>query len=87
MIEKKLKIKNKWGLHARPAGKFIRLAAKSSSEVYLEKDGEKANGKSILEILSLALEYNSCVKVIVNGKDEEDAIKTIEDFLSSQEEQ
>lgn len=87
MIEKNLKIKNKWGLHARPAGKFIRLAAKFSSEVYLEKDGEKANGKSILEILSLALEYNSCVKVIVNGKDEEDAIKTIEDFLSSQEEQ
>jgi len=87
MIEKKLRIKNKWGLHARPAGKFIRLAAKFSSEVSLEKDGEKANGKSILEILSLALEYNSCVKVIVNGKDEEDAIKTIEDFLSSQEEQ
>jgi catabolite repression HPr-like protein len=85
MIEKNLKIKNKWGLHARPAGKFIRLATKFSSDVYLEKDGEKANGKSILEILSLALEYGSQVKIIVNGKDEEIALKTIEDFLSQEE--
>ncbi|MBU0534015.1 MAG: HPr family phosphocarrier protein [Candidatus Omnitrophica bacterium] len=86
MIEKNLKIKHKWGMHARPAGKFIRLAAKFSSEVFLEKDGEKANGKSILEILSLALEYGSSVKIVVNGKDEKDALKTIEDFLSQEEE-
>ncbi len=86
MIEKNLKIKHKWGLHARPAGKFIRLAAKFKSDVYLEKDGEKANGKSILEILSLALEYGSSVKIIASGKDEKDALKTIEDFLSQEEE-
>jgi len=86
MIEKQLKIKHKWGLHARPAGKFIRLTAKFNSDVYLEKDGEKANGKSILEILSLALEYGSSVKIMVNGKDEEDALKTIEQFLLQEEE-
>jgi len=62
------------------------LAAKFSSDVFLEKGGEKANGKSILEILSLALEYGSSVKIIVNGKDEKDALKTIEDFLSQEEE-
>ena len=84
MIEKNLRIKHKWGLHARPAGKFIRLAAQFNSEVYLEKDGEKANGKSILEILSLALEYGSFVKVVDNGKDEKDALKKIEDFLSQE---
>jgi catabolite repression HPr-like protein len=86
MIEKKLKIKHKWGLHARPAGKFIRLAVSFTSDVYLEKDGEKANGKSILEILSLALEYGSSVKIIVNGKDEKDALEKIENFLSQEEE-
>ncbi len=86
MIEKNLKIKHKWGLHARPAGKFIRLASNFSSDIFLEKDGEKANGKSILEILSLALECGSSVKVIVSGKDEKDAFKTIEDFLSQEEE-
>lgn len=86
MIEKQLKIKHKWGLHARPAGKFIRLTTKFNSDVYLEKDGEKANGKSILEILSLALEYGSPVKIIVNGKDEQDALKTIEQFLLQEEE-
>ena len=85
MIEKDLKIRHKWGLHARPAGKFIRLAANFSSDVYLEKDGEKANGKSILEILSLALDYGSSVKIIVNGKDEKDALKKIEKFLSKEE--
>lgn len=84
MIEKSLKIKHKWGLHARPAGRFIRLTNKFTSEVYLEKNGEKANAKSILEILSLALEYGSPVKIIVNGKDEKDALKTIEDFLSEE---
>jgi catabolite repression HPr-like protein len=87
MIEKQLKIKHKWGLHARPAGKFIRLTSKFSSDVYLEKDGEKANGKSILEILSLALEYGSSVKIIVSGKDEKDALKTVEHFLSQEEEE
>ena len=85
MIEKRLQIKNKWGLHARPAGKFIRLVAEFNSDIYLEKDGEKANGKSILEILSLALEQGSWVKVIVDGKDEKDAIKIIEDFISEEE--
>ena len=84
MIEKKLQIKNKWGLHARPAGKFIRLATEFDSDVYLEKDGERANGKSILELLSLALEHGSWVKIIVEGGDEKTAIKMIEDFLSKE---
>lgn len=86
MIEKNLKIKHKWGLHARPAGKFIRLTGRYNSDVFLEKNGEKANGKSILEILSLALEYGSSVKIIVSGKDEKDALKSIEDFLLQEEE-
>ena len=84
MIEKKLQIRNKWGLHARPAGKFIRLATEFDSDIYLEKDGERANGKSILELLSLALEHGSWVKIIVEGGDEKTAIKMIEDFLSKE---
>ena len=84
MIEKRLQIKNKWGLHARPAGKFIRLTNKFSSSIYLEKEGEKVNGKSILEVLSLALEQGSWVKVIINGNDEKEAMKTIENLLSKE---
>ena len=77
MIEKKLQIKNKWGLHARPAGKFIRLVNEFNSNVCIDKDGEKANGKSILEILSLALEYGSWVNITVDGEDEKDTMKII----------
>jgi phosphotransferase system HPr (HPr) family protein len=84
MIEKKLQIKNKWGLHARPAGKFIRLVTEFNANVYIDKDGEKANGKSILEILSLALEHGTWVNVTVEGKDEKDVMKKIEDFLSQE---
>lgn len=76
-----MQIKNKWGLHARPAAKFIKLTSQFKSQVYLEKEGERANGKSILEILSLALECGSWVKVKVDGEDEEEAIRIIQDFL------
>lgn len=84
MKAKKLQIKSKWGLHARPAGKFIRLANEFNSDIYVERGGEKANGKSILDLLSLALECGSWVNIVAEGEDEEDAIEKIENFLSKE---
>lgn len=77
MVEKTVTIKNRAGIHARPAALLVQTANRFSSLIYLEKDGEKINGKSIMGILTLAATYNSPIKIIADGSDEEDALQTI----------
>ena len=77
MVEKIVTIKNRAGIHARPAALLVQTANRFSSHIYLEKDGEKINGKSIMGILTLAATYNSPIKIIADGSDEEDAVQTI----------
>jgi phosphocarrier protein len=77
MIEKTVTIKNRAGIHARPAALLVQTANRFSANIYLEKDGEKINGKSIMGILTLAATYNSPIKIIADGSDEEDAVQTI----------
>jgi phosphocarrier protein HPr len=77
MVEKTVTIKNRAGIHARPAALLVQTANRFSANVLLEKDGEKINGKSIMGILTLAATYNSSIKIIAEGSDEEDALQTI----------
>jgi phosphocarrier protein HPr len=77
MVEKIVTIKNRAGIHARPAALLVETANRFSADIYLEKDGEKINGKSIMGILTLAATYNSPIKIIADGSDEEDALQTI----------
>jgi phosphocarrier protein len=77
MVEKTVTIKNRAGIHARPAALLVQTANRFSANIYLEKDGEKINGKSIMGILTLAATYNSPIKIIADGSDEEDAVQTI----------
>jgi phosphocarrier protein HPr len=77
MVEKTVTIKNRAGIHARPAALLVQTANRFSSSIFLEKDGEKINGKSIMGILTLAATYNSPIKIIADGSDEEDALQTI----------
>jgi phosphocarrier protein HPr len=77
MVEKIVNIKNRAGIHARPAALLVQTANRFSSSIYLEKDGEKINSKSIMGILTLAATYNSPIKIIADGSDEEDAVQTI----------
>jgi len=84
MIEHKLIIKNKYGLHARPAAVFVEKASKFDSDVTISKDGVEVNGKSIMGILMLAAEEGSEIILRVNGKDEKKAAETLERFLGGQ---
>jgi phosphocarrier protein HPr len=59
MVEKKLTIQNKLGLHARPAALLVETASKYESDVYIIKNGFKVNGKSIMGVLMLAAEMGS----------------------------
>ena len=77
MVEKIVTIKNRAGIHARPAAILVQTANRYSAEIYLEKDGEKINGKSIMGILTLAATYGTPIKIIADGSDEEDALQTI----------
>jgi len=77
MVEKTVTIKNRAGIHARPAALLVQTANRFSADILLEKDGEKINGKSIMGILTLAATYNSPIKIIADGSDEEDALQTI----------
>jgi len=81
MIQKNFRIRNKLGLHARPAALLAQTAAKCESKVSIIKDGQEVDGDSILAIMMLAAEYGSEIIVTVNGKDEKEAIKKIEELF------
>jgi len=77
MIEKKITIKNKLGLHARAAVKFVNLAKRFSSSVKIEKDGNEIDGKSILGILTLAATRGSQITLKISGGDEKTTLKAL----------
>jgi phosphocarrier protein len=77
MIEKEVQIRNKLGLHARAAVKFVNLANRYSASVKVIKDDTEIDGKSILGILTLAAVQGSSVLLRVSGKDQDEAMKAL----------
>ncbi|MGH2567093.1 MAG: HPr family phosphocarrier protein, partial [Bacteroidota bacterium] len=70
-------IKNRAGLHTRPAASLVKLAAKFKSEFFIEKDGFEINGKSIIGVMTLAADQGSKLKLRFSGDDEEEAAKAV----------
>lgn len=81
MVEKQIEVQLKTGLQARPAALFVQEANRFHSEVYLEKDGKKVNAKSIMGLMSLAISSGSSVKIIIEGRDEAEALEALEKFI------
>lgn len=77
MLEKKVTIINRLGLHARAAAKFVKLANRFRASVKIEKDGVQIDGKSILGILTLAAVQGTEITLKVSGKDEKTAMKAL----------
>jgi phosphocarrier protein HPr len=77
MLKKKVLIRNKLGLHARAAVKFVNIANRFRSSVKVEKDGNEVDGKSILGILTLAAVQGSPIIIKVSGDDEEKALEAL----------
>lgn len=84
-IKKKVVVKNKLGLHARPAALFVQLANKFDSDVAVIKDDVEVNGKSIMGILMLAAERNSTITIITSGKDAQEAMLGLEKIVEVDE--
>jgi phosphocarrier protein HPr len=77
MIENEVLIRNKLGLHARAAVKFVNLANRDRAVVKIIKDNMEIDGKSILGLLTLAATQGSSVLLRVTGKDEEEAMTAL----------
>lgn len=83
--KKVVTIKNKQGLHARPAALFVQIASKYDSEITVKKGKETVNGKSIMGILMLAANRGSKVTIEAIGDDAEKAILELEALLGRDE--
>jgi phosphocarrier protein len=83
IVEKKIVIKNKSGLHARPAALFVQIANKYDCDISVRKGKQKVNGKSIMGIMMLAAEKGSRVTIIAEGDDAKEALCELEALLLS----
>lgn len=72
---------DKNGIHARPAGILVREAAKFKSSITIQKDDKKADGKRLFSLMSLAAKKGDNILVTIEGEDEEQATKMLQDFL------
>ena len=77
MVERKIEVTNKLGLHARPAAMLVQNASKYKSEIRLQKEDVEANAKSILSVMMLAAEIGSFVTIKAQGEDEQQAVEAI----------
>ncbi len=73
MVERNAAVKNRLGIHARPAALLVKAAATFKCEILLVKDGLEINGKSIMGVMMLAAEQGSTILVRTEGEDEEAA--------------
>ena len=83
MVERDIEIKNKLGLHARAAAKFVHTAARFKSDIKIRKGDEEVDGKSILGILLLAAGRGSVIRVRADGEDEREALDAIEKLIEA----
>jgi len=83
MIEDEVTICNKLGLHARAAAKFVATASEFESEIEIEKDGRKVNGKSIMGVMMLAASKGTNIKLFIDGNDADAARDKIKELVLS----
>ena len=72
-----VQIRNKLGLHARPAAHFVRLAARFSADIFLVRDSVEVNGKSIMGVMMLAAEEGARIEIRAEGEDAERAVEEL----------
>lgn len=83
MTETVVVLKNKMGLHARPASQFIKTASKFTSKVTVSGNGKWADAKSILMVMSLGLTKGTEVKISADGPDEEECINALKELVDN----
>ncbi len=80
---KEFTIVNKLGMHARPAAQFVKRASKFSCSVWVEKDDEQVNGKSIMGLMMLAAGHGAKIVITAEGSDAESALQELGSLIQS----
>ena len=70
-------IRNRAGIHARPAALLVQRANEFESEIFIENGTDRINGKSIMGIITLGATFGSSLTITADGPDEEDAVETL----------
>ncbi len=79
---KELLVQNKMGIHARPAAMIVRITNKFKADVFVEKDEEQVNGKSIMGLMMLAAGKGSKVKFLATGEDAPQMLVELEQLFT-----
>jgi phosphocarrier protein len=77
MTEQTITIKNRAGIHARPAALLVQTTKDFTSDIYFEKDNDRINAKSIMGIITLGAAYGAEIKIIAQGDDEQAAVAAL----------
>jgi phosphocarrier protein HPr len=83
MLSETTTIINKLGLHARAASKLVNTASQFSSEVFIDKEGNRVNAKSIMGVMMLAASKGTEVQLEVEGSDQEACMKAVRDLINN----
>ncbi len=81
--EARVQLRNRVGLHARPASLFVQTARRFSSKIVVRKDDKEADAKSILGVLSLGAECGHWITIVAEGDDAEEAVQTLASLVES----
>jgi phosphocarrier protein HPr len=80
-VEKEVTIVNRLGLHARPAAMFVRIASRHRAEIWVSKEGEEVNGKSIMGLMMLAAGQGSKLRIRCDGPDADKALEELQELI------
>jgi phosphocarrier protein HPr len=83
MMEKTFTVKNRMGLHARPAALFVQTTNRFRSSVKVSKGDTEVDGKSIMGLMMLAAEEGSKVRIVANGEDEKEVLLALEQLFNN----
>lgn len=83
MVEKKVTVRNKMGLHARPSSKLVQKASTFKSDVHIKRGDQMVNGKSIMGVMMLAAAMETELTISAHGPDEEQALAAIVELFES----
>ena len=83
VVHREFTIRNRQGLHARPAAMMVKLCNSFQSDIWIEKGDEQVNGKSIMGLMMLAANHGSVIKVSAEGADAEEALNKIGGLVES----
>ncbi|WP_062354338.1 HPr family phosphocarrier protein [Bacillus kwashiorkori] len=85
MEEKKVVVKLKSGLQARPAALFVQEANRFSADIFIERDGKNVNAKSIMGLMSMAIGSGAEITIKAEGSDAKEAVEALEQFVANED--